>query len=87
MLVSLITKKEYITITLPKWKEGCFYLKEFEAEGTGGLPQFTGDRTQISLSDIGTDEVRRILEGTDLNTLTPLEAMNLLSELQRKAKA
>ena len=63
------------------------YLKEFEAEGTGGLPQFTEDRTQISLSDIGTDEVRRILEGTDLNTLTPLEAMNLLSELQRKARA
>ena len=55
--------------------------------GTGGLPQFAEDRTQISLSDIGTDEVRRILEGTDLNTLTPLEAMNLLSELQRKAKA
>ena len=63
------------------------YLKEFESGGTGGLPQFAEDRTQISLSDIGTDEVRRILEGTDLNTLTPLEAMNLLSELQRKAKA
>jgi DNA mismatch repair protein MutS len=63
------------------------YLKEFETEGTGGLPQHTGERSQISLSDIGTDEVRRILEGTDLNTLTPLEAMNLLSELQKKARA
>ena len=63
------------------------YLKEFETEGTGGLPQYSEDRSQISLSDIGTDEVRRILEGTDLNTLTPLEAMNLLSELQKKARA
>ena len=28
-----------------------------------------------------------ILEGTDLNTLTPLEALSLLYELQKKARA
>ena len=43
--------------------------------------------TERAMAHIGTDEVRRILEGTDLNTLTPLEAMNLLSELQKKARA
>ena len=45
------------------------------------------DDGQISLSDVGSDEVRRILRDTDLNTLTPLEAMNLLFELQKKARA
>ena len=32
------------------------------------------------------DEVRRILQETDLNTLTPIEAMNLLFDLQKKAR-
>ena len=32
------------------------------------------------------DEIRETLRKTDLNVLTPLEAMNLLYELQRKAK-
>ena len=41
---------------------------------------------QISLSDVGSDEVRDILCATDLNTLTPIEAMNLLFELQKKAR-
>ena len=41
---------------------------------------------QISFADIGADEVRKTLVNTDLNTLTPIEAMNLLFELQRKAK-
>ena len=40
---------------------------------------------QISFSDIQADEIREILRKTDLNTLTPLEAMNLLFTLQRKA--
>ncbi len=40
---------------------------------------------QISFSDIQADEIRDILRKTDLNTLTPLEAMNLLFTLQRKA--
>jgi DNA mismatch repair protein MutS len=40
---------------------------------------------QISFSDMQADEIRDILRKTDLNTLTPLEAMNLLFTLQRKA--
>ena len=38
------------------------------------------------LADIGADEVRETLLSADLNTLTPIEAMNLLFELQRKAR-
>ena len=35
--------------------------------------------------DISADEIRETLRKTDLNTLTPLEALNLLYTLQRKA--
>ena len=63
------------------------YLKELESSGAG--PVFAGEHEedmQISFADVGTDEIGRILRETDLNTLTPIEAMNLLFELQRKAK-
>ena len=63
------------------------YLKELENSGTG--PVFAGEHEedlQISFADVGTDEIGKTLRETDLNTLTPLEAMNMLFELQRKAK-
>ena len=64
------------------------YLKELTAGGTaalgGGVKK--AEDGQISLADVGGDEVRDILNATDLNTLTPIEAMNLLFELQRKAR-
>ena len=41
---------------------------------------------QVSLEDVGADEVKEILRDTDLNTLTPIEAMNLLFKLQKKAR-
>lgn len=44
------------------------------------------DDDQISFADVGTDEVGEILRSTDLNTVTPLEALNLLYELQKKAR-
>jgi DNA mismatch repair protein MutS len=63
------------------------YLKELEADGISALPRAdTADDGQISFADVGTDEIRRMLESTDLNTLTPIEAMNLLFELQKKAR-
>ena len=34
----------------------------------------------------GSDEVREALLAADLNTLTPIEAMNLLYKLQQKAR-
>lgn len=64
------------------------YLKELESQDI--VPEkrkITPENEQISLSDIGTDEVQKILQNTDVNTLTPIEALNLLFELQRKAKA
>ena len=63
------------------------YLKELSAgtpASAGGARAIQGD--QISFSDVGTDEVREILCSADLNTLTPLEALNMLYELQKKAK-
>ena len=65
------------------------YLKELEQ--SGAEPRFSPEREeteqQISFTDVGESEIGKILRQTDLNTLTPLEAMNLLYELQRKAKA
>ena len=63
------------------------YLKELETQGVSSLPEHREPSGQISFIDVGVDEVRRILDATDLNTLTPLEAMNLLCELQKKARA
>ncbi len=64
------------------------YLRELTEGGTaalGGGGKKSADG-QISLGELGGDEVREILAKTDLNTLTPIEAMNLLFELQRKAR-
>ena len=63
------------------------YLKELENGGVEDYRPQSRYEDQISFVDIGTDEVRRILESTDINSLTPLEAINLLSELQKKARA
>ena len=63
------------------------YLKELEADGISALPRAdAADDGQISFADVGTDEIRQMLESADLNTLTPIEAMNLLFELQKKAR-
>ena len=63
------------------------YLKELNESGSA--PKFETAKAaddQISFADVGTDEVGRILRETDLNTITPIEAMNLLFELQKKAR-
>jgi DNA mismatch repair protein MutS len=64
------------------------YLKELNEGGTAAIAHGAPKEKQgqLSLSDIGGDEVRDILCATDLNTITPIEAMNLLFELQRKAR-
>ena len=64
------------------------YLKELSGGGPAvRAPAAPKAREgQISLSDLGGDEVRDLLCATDLNTLTPIEALNLLFELQRKAR-
>ncbi len=63
-------------------------LKMLEAEGGGkGSPPAQNELRaddQISLLDMGGGEIARILRDTDINTMTPIEAMNLLFELKRK---
>ncbi len=54
-------------------------------ESEGGTAARQETLNQISFSDIRSDEIRETLRETDLNTLTPLEALNLLYSLQRKA--
>ena len=63
------------------------YLKELEAEGIAAPAAAAAPDDQLSFADIAADELREKLLSTDLNTLTPLEAMNLLYELQRKARS
>ena len=61
------------------------YLKELSESGAA-IPVNAAPDDQLTLADVGTDEVGRILRQTDLNTLTPIEAMTLLFELQKKAR-
>ena len=43
-----------------------------------------GADEQITLGDMGSTEVAEILRRTSVETLTPIEAMNLLYELKQK---
>ena len=45
------------------------------------------DDTQLSFSDCGTNDVISRIKDTNLDTLTPIEAMNLLYELKKKVDA
>ena len=47
-------------------------------------PDAESGSDQLSLQDIGSSEIATILNSTDLNTLSPLEALNLLFELKKK---
>ena len=64
------------------------YLRELEsgaAEPTA--PAHTAqDAAQMTLGDAAGDEIAEELRSIDLNTITPLEAMRLLFELQQKAR-
>ena len=62
------------------------YLKELSEAGAAPKSAPARASDQISLSDAGTDEVRRALLKTDVNSLSPIEALNLLYELQQKAR-
>ena len=62
------------------------YLKELSTASPAPAAAARHD-DQLSLSDVGSDEVRRVLLKTDINSLSPIEALNLLYELQQKARA
>ena len=61
------------------------YLKELSQSGAAPRTEAARPDDQLSLSDVGTDEVRHTLMKTDINSLSPIEALNLLYELQQKA--
>ena len=68
------------------------YLKELEAQG-GGAPRpraetakQADDEGQMSLEQLGGSEVLAQLRSLDLNTISPIEALNLLYALKRKAE-
>ena len=60
-------------------------LKELEAQnGLPAAPAPSREEEQVSLLDVGTAEVADVLRRTAVETLTPIEAMNLLYELKQK---
>ena len=63
------------------------YLKELSTAAPAPAVSAARHDDQLSLSDVGSDEVRRVLLKTDINSLSPIEALNLLYELQQKARA
>ncbi|MCL2226251.1 MAG: DNA mismatch repair protein MutS [Oscillospiraceae bacterium] len=63
-------------------------LKTLEDGGADALSQTRKaaeppDSSQLSMLDVGGSEIAAKLSATDLNTLTPLEALNLLFELKK----
>ncbi len=62
------------------------YLKELEAGKSELALEKRPEAGQISLEQAGSDEVGRALRAMDLNSITPLEALNILNELQQKAR-
>ncbi|MCC8090356.1 MAG: DNA mismatch repair protein MutS [Oscillospiraceae bacterium] len=60
------------------------YLRELEAAGAELDVTPAAPSEQISLTDMGADEVRDTLQRIDIDRMTPLEALTLLGELKRK---
>ena len=64
------------------------YLRELESGAAEpAAPAHTAqDAAQMTIGDAAGDEIAEQLRSIDLNTITPLEAMRLLFELQQKAR-
>jgi len=60
------------------------YLSELEASGAAYEVSRGEPSAQISLSDVGEREIRNELLRIDPNSLTPMEAINVLYELKKK---
>lgn len=66
-------------------------LNTMEAQKSGAVSAAPGkkmpaDDTQMSLGDVTGSEIVDLLKMTDINTITPLEAMNLLFKLKKKVQ-
>jgi len=62
-------------------------LAELEGAAHTSRAAVTQDDAQISFSDCGSNEIIGRIKDTNLDTLTPIEAMNLLYELKKKVDA
>ena len=62
------------------------YLRELEREGAAPNVEKAAASDQISLLDVGADEVREALRRLDPNNMTPVEAMLALCELKKKVE-
>ena len=62
------------------------YLRELEQEGAAPNVEKAAPADQISLLDLGADEVRDTLRRLDPNNMTPMEAMLALMELKKKVE-
>ena len=58
------------------------FLAEYEA-ADGPVRGASLPDEQFSMADFNSDKIRQILDATDINNLTPIEAINLLSELKK----
>ncbi|NLV87507.1 MAG: DNA mismatch repair protein MutS, partial [Clostridiales bacterium] len=64
------------------------HLKELESRGSLKPPVKPADiDNQMSMSDMGAAQISQRLKKISLDTLTPIEAMNLLYELKKKVDA
>jgi len=62
-------------------------LKQLEKNQTGLPQESTAGEWQLSIFDTHTEvftEIRRLLDATDINGLTPVEALVMLSEIKKK---
>ncbi|MCC8357716.1 MAG: DNA mismatch repair protein MutS [Oscillospiraceae bacterium] len=68
-------------------KKAKQYLAELEATGPSAPPAAVPSQEQVSLADMAGSELTRRLRELDTDTLTPLEALNLLYKLKKIAEA
>ena len=62
-------------------KKANEFLAEYESGAERYVPR--AEEEQFSFADINSDKIRQILDATDVNNLTPIEAINLVSELKK----
>ena len=64
------------------------FRSELETEPASIFPKYEPkhDEGQISFMDVTGNEVVEALKNTDINTITPIEAMNILYELKKKVQ-
>ena len=59
-------------------------LAELESQQPSARYEKPADDGQMSLADVGGADISRELRELDLDTLTPIEAMNVLYQLKKK---